>query len=95
MDQHNLVDPFKMEKQMDQDGSADTAMHSSPLHRMPTEILCEIIKAYLFDDGDITVIIQICRRIRQVVFNMSNVWNHILLFSTPYYQPLSYRAVRL
>jgi hypothetical protein len=70
-------------------------MQSSPLTHMPTEILCEIVEAYLFDDGDITVIIQICRRIRQVAFNMSNIWNSILLFSTPYYQPLSYRAVRL
>jgi hypothetical protein len=81
MDQHNLVDTFKMERRMYKNESVDKAMHSSPLHRMPTEILCEIIKAYLSNDGNIATIMQICSRIRQVIFSMPNIWNGIWLSS--------------
>jgi hypothetical protein len=52
---------------------------SSALNRIPTEILCEIVYAYLLNEGDITSITHINSHLRQVVFQMPRVWSSILL----------------
>jgi hypothetical protein len=54
---------------------------NSPLERLPTEVLSEIVNMYLFDDGEITTITHICNRIRQVVFGMASLWRGILILT--------------
>jgi hypothetical protein len=51
------------------------------LGRLPAETLGEIVKIYLENEGNITHITQICRRIRQIVFGMTTIWGNLRLLS--------------
>ncbi|PVG01767.1 hypothetical protein CPB86DRAFT_57804 [Serendipita vermifera] len=51
----------------------------SSLERLPAEILSEVVKTYLANNGDITAITQICRHLRQVVLGTTSIWNHLAI----------------
>jgi hypothetical protein len=57
-------------------------MSISALERLPAELLCHIATIYLSQNHDITIITQICHRIRHVVFGISSIWSAIKLLTT-------------
>jgi hypothetical protein len=52
------------------------------LERLPTELLSQIITSYLKENGSITVITQVCRRLRHVAFGMQSIWTTIRILTT-------------
>jgi hypothetical protein len=57
------------------------ASYISPLRRLPTEILSEIITIYVEDGEDILDVAGICSRLREVVLGMTAIWSDIKLRS--------------
>jgi hypothetical protein len=55
------------------------ASYISPLRRLPTEILSEIISLCIQEGVDITVMAGICTRLREVALGMSGLWSTIQL----------------
>jgi hypothetical protein len=51
----------------------------SPLRRLPTEILSEIINICVGDGVDVTIMASICSRLREVILGMAGIWNNISL----------------
>jgi hypothetical protein len=70
-----------------QQKKANHASYISPLRRLPPEILSEIIYICLYNEVKLTTLTQICGAFRDVVVGMSNLWNEILLFTTPRLRP--------
>jgi uncharacterized small protein (DUF1192 family) len=58
---------------------ASYAYQISPLRRIPTEILSEIIRLCLDDGEDIIKIAGVCGRLREVALGMTEVWSKITL----------------
>jgi hypothetical protein len=58
---------------------ANYVSYISPLRRLPTEILSEIVIICVQKDVDLTVITGICSRLRDVVLGMSRLWSRIEL----------------
>jgi hypothetical protein len=58
---------------------ANYAYQISPLRRIPTEILSEIICLCLYDGEDIIKMAGICSRLREVALGMTTVWSKITL----------------
>jgi uncharacterized small protein (DUF1192 family) len=61
---------------------ASYAYQISPLRRIPTEILSEIIHLCLCDGEDIIKIASVCGRLREVALGMATVWSKITLQTT-------------
>jgi hypothetical protein len=60
-----------------QEQRANYVSYISPLRRLPTEILSEIIRKCLQNGVDITVMSSICNRLREVALGMSGLWRRI------------------
>jgi hypothetical protein len=58
---------------------ANYASYISPLRRLPTEILGEIVSFCIHNSVDITVVASICGRLREVALGMSRIWSNISL----------------
>jgi hypothetical protein len=65
---------------------ANYVSYISPLRRLPTEILSEIIMICVQKHVDLTVIAAICSRLRDVVLGMSRLWSHIEIPKVEPYQ---------
>jgi hypothetical protein len=57
------------------------ASYISPLRRLPTEILSEIVTICLDDGRDILTVAGICGRLREVALGMTAIWSEITLCS--------------
>ncbi|PVG01108.1 hypothetical protein CPB86DRAFT_139614 [Serendipita vermifera] len=60
---------------------ANYVSYISPLRRLPTEILREIIDLYNYDGGQIITITGTCSRLREVALGMTKIWSKIRLHS--------------
>jgi predicted RNase H-like nuclease (RuvC/YqgF family) len=58
---------------------ANYVSYISPLRRLPTEILSEIISISFKNDVDITVMAGICSRLREVVLGTPGFWTDVFL----------------
>jgi hypothetical protein len=58
---------------------ANYASYVSPLRRLPTEMLSEIIGICIDNDVDITTIAAVCTRLRDVAHGMTAIWSKVLL----------------
>jgi hypothetical protein len=58
---------------------ANYVSYISPLRRLPTEILSEIIGICIQNNVDITIMAGICSRLREVVLGMAGIWSNISL----------------
>jgi uncharacterized small protein (DUF1192 family) len=58
---------------------ANYAYQISPLRRIPTEILSEVIRLCLCGGEDILKIASVCGRLREVALGMATVWSKITL----------------
>jgi hypothetical protein len=69
------------QRRVTQKDEQSSVIRVSPLERLPTELLYDIVEIYLCFDQErsITTITQICHRIRQVVLGMADVWRNITL----------------
>jgi hypothetical protein len=65
---------------------ANYVSYISPLRRLPTEILSEIVIICVQNHVDLTVIAAICSRLREVVLGMSRLWSHIEIPKVEPYQ---------
>jgi hypothetical protein len=61
---------------------ANYVSYISPLRRLPTEILCNIIGIHIGDGENILKIARICSRLREVALGMARIWSNIALRST-------------
>jgi hypothetical protein len=59
---------------------ANHPSYISPLRRLPTEILNEILKICLEDGENVLKIAGICSRLRDVVLGMTGIWSNITLY---------------
>jgi hypothetical protein len=59
---------------------ANHLSYISPLRRLPTEILNEILRICLEDGGNVLEIAGICSRLREVVLGMTGIWSNITLY---------------
>jgi hypothetical protein len=66
---------------------ANYVSYISPLRRLPTEILREIVDICIETGMDVTVMAGICSRLREVVLGMAGIWSNISLRGANY--PLS------
>jgi hypothetical protein len=81
---HRRRNPPRNQRRSYRQDEQCSAIRSSPLQHLPTELLYEIVKIYfdLDPNGSITTITQIFRRLRQVVLGMAAVWKRISLLPT-------------
>jgi hypothetical protein len=61
---------------------ANYVSYISPLRRLPTEILSEIIGMRIDDGEDTLTIAGICSRLREVALGMTAIWSNITLRPT-------------
>ncbi|PVF90897.1 hypothetical protein CPB86DRAFT_659800, partial [Serendipita vermifera] len=54
------------------------ASYISPLRRLPTEILTNIVDLALKDGSSVTVLTQVCSRLRYIVLGTPRFWSSIL-----------------
>jgi hypothetical protein len=79
--QHKRRNPPRNQRRSSRRGEQSITVGTSPLQRLPTELLCEIVRIYLCLDphAGIVAITQVSRRIRQAVLGMAAVWKKITL----------------
>jgi hypothetical protein len=58
---------------------ANYVSYISPLRRLPTEILCNIIGICIEGGVDILTLSEICSRLRQAALGMAGIWSNITL----------------
>jgi hypothetical protein len=61
---------------------ANYASYISPLRRLPTEILSEIISICIVGGTDILTMCGICSRLREVALGIARIWSNITLRPT-------------
>jgi hypothetical protein len=62
---------------------ANHASYIAPLRRLPTELLRYIVEICWESGIDMTVLLEMCSRVRQVVIGLSKVWSKIVIPGRP------------
>ncbi|PVG01769.1 hypothetical protein CPB86DRAFT_57831 [Serendipita vermifera] len=78
-DLEGKIKKLQTQLQQLQQEKANHASYISPLKRLPTELLSEIIGIYIKQGGEITTAAGVCSRLRQVVLGMAGIWSKISL----------------